>query len=160
MTSCSRCRSPSCTLPSLTHVDPKHRQNNVTQLLHLTQMTNHIGHITTYHITIHIMSISNSIKRGALAIKRPARWGSFSKTLLNDPNQAGRLIANHLFLCYYFVISCLREFLLFSRAVDVNPGLFRTNQTWFDVISKMCVRTKEIPVRTKEIHANMILHII
>ena len=156
MTSCSRCRSPSCTLPSLTHVDPKHRQNNVTQLLHLTQMTNHIGHITTYHITIHIMSISNSIKRGAFAIKRPARWGSFSKILLNDPNQAGRLIANHLLL--------YREFILFSKAVHVNPGLFRTNQAWLDVnggtISKMCVRTKEIPVRTKEIHANMILHII
>ena len=70
------------------------------------------------------------------------RWGSFSKIskgrrpeglLLNDQNQAGRLIANRLFLCYYFVISCLREFLLFSKAVDVSPGMFRTNQTWFDV---------------------------
>ena len=27
----------------------------------------------------------------------------------------------------------MREFLLFSQAVDVKPGLFRTNQTWFDV---------------------------
>ena len=53
--------------------------------------------------------------------------------LLNDPNRAGHLKANHLFLCYSFVISCLREFLLFSQAVDVKPGLFRTNQTWFDV---------------------------
>ena len=53
--------------------------------------------------------------------------------LLNDPNRAGRLIANHLFLCYSFVISCLCEFRLFSQAVDVKPGLFRTNQTWFDV---------------------------
>ena len=87
-------------------------------------------------------SICNSIKWGELAIKRPARWGSFSKIplgrrpegiLLNDPNQAGRLIANHLFLCYSFVISCLRKFRLFSQAVDVKPGLFRTNQTWFDV---------------------------
>ena len=86
--------------------------------------------------------ISNSIKRGALAIKRPARWGSFSKIperrkpegiLLNGPYRAGRLIAYHLFICYSFVISCLREFRLFSKAVDVNPGLFRTNQTWFDV---------------------------
>ena len=53
--------------------------------------------------------------------------------LLNDLNRAGRLIANHLFLCYSFVISCLHEFLLFSQAVDVKPGLFRTNQTWFAV---------------------------
>ena len=53
--------------------------------------------------------------------------------LLNDQNRAGRLIANHLFLCYSFVISCLREFRLFSQAVDVKPGMFRTNQTWFDV---------------------------
>ena len=37
--------------------------------------------------------------------------------LLNDPDRVGRLIANHLFLCYSFVISCLS----------------RTNQTWFDV---------------------------
>ena len=67
--------------------------------------------------------ISNSIKRGELAIKRPARWGSLSKTLnlLNDPNRAGRFIANFAW------------FLLFSHAVDVNPGMFRTNQTWFDV---------------------------
>ena len=34
---------------------------------------------------------------------------------------AGRLIANHLFLCYSFVISCLREFRLFSQlANDVS----------------------------------------
>ena len=36
--------------------------------------------------------------------------------LLNDPDRVGRLIANHLFLCYSFVISCLS----------------RTNQTWFE----------------------------
>ena len=47
--------------------------------------------------------------------------------LLNGPNRAGRLIANHLFICYSFVISCLRELLLFSKAVDVNPGLFDIN---------------------------------
>ena len=52
---------------------------------------------------------------------------------VNGPNRAGRLITNHLFSFYSFVISCLREFLLFSKAVDVNPGLFRTNQTWFDI---------------------------
>ena len=53
--------------------------------------------------------------------------------LLNGPNRAGRLIANHLFICYSFVISCLREFLSFSKAVDVNPGLFGTGRAWFDV---------------------------
>ena len=53
--------------------------------------------------------------------------------LLNDLNQSGHLIADHLFLCYSFVILCLREFLLFSQVLDVKPGLIRTNQTWFDV---------------------------
>ena len=80
------------------------------------------------------------MKRGALAIKRPARFGSFSKipwgNFTKRPESSGTftIIANHLYLCYSFVIiSCLREFLLFLKAVDVNPGLFRTNQTWFDI---------------------------
>ena len=66
-----------------------------------------------------LIIISNSIKRGALAI------------LLNDPNQAGRLIANHLFLYYSFVISCLCEFHLsqwpltsFQVCLElIRPGL-------------------------------------
>ena len=44
-----------------------------------------------------------------------------------------RVIYNFTKWPYSFVISCLREFLLFSKAVNVNPGLFRTNQTWFDI---------------------------
>ena len=43
--------------------------------------------------------ISSSIKRAALAI-------NFTK----GPEWSGTLIANHLFLCYCFVISCLRKF--------------------------------------------------
>ena len=65
-----------------------------------------------------VFRISNSIKRGELAIKRPARRGSFGKILLNNPYRAGRLIANHLFLCCSFVISCLREFHLFSQVIN------------------------------------------
>ena len=80
----------------------------------------------------HILIISNSIKRGALAIKRPARLGS-----------SGRLIANHLFIIYSFVISCFREFLLFSKAVDVNPGLFGTGRAWFDVGARGAISKSE-----------------
>ena len=56
--------------------------------------------------------------------------------LLNDPNRAGRLIANHLFLCYSFVISCLREFLLFSQVYSQLIYLIKfifTNRTSVDV---------------------------
>ena len=77
-----------------------------------------------------------------LAIKRPARFGSFTKISLNDPHQAGRLIANaRLFMLLLIII--LRPHLItaltmttiktqwssisFAKSIKAHPTPWITN---------------------------------